>query len=383
LTEEGVREYVGAMRERYQKGSRAEKSRLLDEFCAVTGHHRKAAIRALNRTPGEPGRRRQGRPRRYDVALVPYLVQVWDASGGVCSKRLAPFLPELITQLRRHGEVTIPEPIAEQLLQLSPASIDRLLAPERRRRPRPPVRQAPAPRSIQRLVPIRTFGEWDGVQPGSLQADLVFHSGEQSGGFHLTSLVAVDVATGWIECQPVWGMGKTRVGSAVHHVRQRLPMPLTALHTDNGGEFLNQLLSPWCQREGIALTRGRPYKKNDQAYVEHRNWLAVRRFVGYDRYRSKAAFEQLGTLYTDMRLSLNFFQPMRKLIAKERHGARVTKRYDTAQTPYQRLQHSGVLDAAALQRLQAQYDRLNPVALKQRIDHKLEALWKLAEHQRS
>ena len=351
MTEEGVREYVEAMQERYQKAGRVEKSRLLDEVCAVTGHHRKAAIRALNRKPGTPGQRRRGRPRTYDVALAPYLVQLWDASGGLCSKRLAPFLPELIAQLRRHGEVTIPDPIAAQLLQLSPASIDRLLAPERRRRPRPPVRQAPAQRSIQRLVPIRTFGEWDGVEPGSMQADLVFHSGEQSSGFHLTSLVAVDVATGWIECQPVWGMGKNRVGSAVHHVRQRLPMPLTELHTDNGGEFLNQLLYPWCQREGIALTRGRPYKKNDQAYVEHRNWLAVRRFVGYDRYRSKAAFEQLGTLYTDMRLYLNFFQPMRKLIAKERHGARVTKRYDTAQTPYQRLQRSGVLDAAALHRL--------------------------------
>lgn len=149
--------------------------------------------------------------------------------------------------------------------------------------------------------------------------------------------MAVDVATGWQECVVVWGKGKDRVGGGVHQIRGRLPFPLRELHTDNGGEFINDALYPYCQRHGIHLTRGRPYKKNDQAYVEQRNWSVVRRLVGYHRYSSKAAYEQMGRLYLLVRQYVNFFQPISKLIAKERVGAKVTKRYDVAKTPYQRL----------------------------------------------
>lgn len=186
-------------------------------------------------------------------------------------------------------------------------------------------------------MPVRTFGEWADVTPGALQADLVFHCGQELAGQHLTTLLAIDVATGWTECQAVWGKGQQRVGSAVHHVRTRLPFPLRELHTDNGGEFLNHVLYPWCQQEGIRFTRGRPYKKNDQAYVEQRNWLVVRRLVGYDRYSSQAAYRQLTQLYGLVRLYLNFFQPLRKLLAKERVDGRVQKVYNRAQTPYQRV----------------------------------------------
>ncbi len=151
--------------------------------------------------------------------------------------------------------------------------------------------------AIRALVPVRTFGEWEGVQPGSLQMDLVMHCGESTEGFYLTTLVAVDVATGWSERRAVWGKGKERVGTAVHHTRTALPFPLLEIHTDNGGEFLNDLLYPWCQQEGIRFTRGRPYKKNDQAYVEQKNWTSVRRLVGNDRYASKAAYEALQRVY--------------------------------------------------------------------------------------
>lgn len=379
MTRQSILEYATALRPRYLRAGRSEKSAILNEFCQLTGYHRKAAVRLLRRsaTPGDTSHR--GRPRQYDPELVPLLVRVWEASDRLCSKRLAPFLPELLAALERHGELMLTDDARRQLLHLSPATIDRMLAPVRAARQRLPVTQSHASAALKALVPIRTFGEWRDVQPGSLQADLVFHCGEQVAGFHLTTLVTIDVATGWTECQAVWGKGQQRVGSAVHQVRVNLPMPLRELHTDNGGEFLNGVLYPWCQREGIALTRGRPYKKNDQAYVEQRNWLIVRRLIGYDRYSTKVAYAHLRRLYSLLRLYLNFFQPLRKVIATERAGSRVRKRYDRAQTPYQRLVASGVLSEEGQRLLDQVYYQLNPVALKAEIDTRLDALWKLAD----
>lgn len=195
----------------------------------------------------------------------------------------------------------------------------------------------------------RAFGEWQDVRPGSLQADLVAHCGESTEGFYLASLVAVDVATGWTDCQAVWGKGHHRVSAGVYEIRRRLPMPLRELHTDNGGEFLNHLLVPYCRQDRIHVTRGRPWRKNDQAYAEQKNWAIVRRLIGYDRYTSPAALAQLNAVYSVLRLYWNFFQPLRKLTAKVRHGAQVTKRYDRAQTPYQRLLASGILSEAQRQ----------------------------------
>lgn len=379
MTRHSILEYAAALRPRYLSASRSEKSAILSEFCQLTGYHRKAAIRLLCRTPTPGTAGRRGRPRQYAHTLVPVLVEIWEASDRLCSKRLAPFLPDLVAALERHGELTLTDDARRQILQLSPATIDRMLAPVRAARGRLPLTQSSASAALKSLVPIRTFGEWRDVQPGSLQADLVFHCGEQTAGFHLTTLVTIDVATGWTECQAVWGKGQHRVGSAIHHVRANLPMPLRELHTDNGGEFLNGVLYPWCQRAGIRLTRGRPYTKNDQAYVEQRNWLIVRRLIGYDRYSTKVAHAQLCSLYSLLRLYLNFFQPLRKVIATERAGSRVRKRYDRAQTPYQRLIASGVVSDEGQRLLEQVYQQLNPVALKAEIDASLHALWKLAD----
>ena len=226
---------------------------------------------------------------------------------------------------------------------------------------------------------MRTFGDWQGVRPGAFQADLVAHCGESAAGFFLTSLVAVDVATGWTECEVVWGKAYHHVKEAVRWIYKQSPMRVYAFHTDNGGEFLNHLLLPWCREAGIHVTRGRPYRKNDQAYAEQKNWAIIRRLIGYDRYTSRAAFSELRSLYAVLRLYWNFFQPLRKLTAKVRHGARVTKRYDRAQTPYQRLLASGILTAASRQALAARYAQLNPVALQTKIQDHLTRLWRLAD----
>lgn len=378
MTPCSVREYMAALAPRYRVAARGEKGRLLDEAEQLTGYHRKALVRLVRR-PVERAARQRGRPRQYGPAVRDALARVWEASDRLCTKRLVPFLPELITALERHGELTLRPPIRTQLLELSPATADRLLKDYRTGRRRRPFAQRQALTSLQARVPIRTFGEWSGVTAGAVQADLVAHCGETTAGFYLSSLVMVDVATAWTECRASWGQGKRYVAGAVGHLQNRLPFPLRELHVDNGGEFLNHVLYPYCQQTGIRFTRGRPYHKNDQAWAEQKNGLVVRRLVGYDRYSSKAAHQLLNQIYDQLHLYLNFFQPMRKLLAKRRHGARVTKSYDQAQTPFQRVLAAGVLDPVTRERLEAQFLALNPVALRTEIYRLLALLWKLAD----
>lgn len=379
MTRMTVEEYAAALRPRYQAAGRRDKKRILDEFCQTTGLHRKSAIRLLNREL-RPRLARTGRPRRYGPQVMEPLRLVWETGDRMCGKLLVAVMPTIVCALERYGELKIPPQVRELLLSMSASTIDRLLKKQSIRLSNIlPKSRVPAQQSLRNTVPVRTWSEWKDVQPGSLQADLVFHSGESLHGFHLTTLCAVDVASGWIELQPVWGLGKSRVGAAIHLLRQRLPFALEALHTDNGGEFLNDGLIPWCRREGISFTRGRPYKKNDQAWVEQRNWQSVRRHVGYQRYSTKAAYELLLKLYPLLCLQMNFFRPVRKLIAKERSGAKVAKRYDAPRTPYQRLRTSGVLAVEVLAVLEKRFLALNPAELQKRIDQLLHQLWETAD----
>ena len=378
-----VREYAASLRPRYRLAVRGDKSRLLDEFCRVTRRDRKVAIRLLRHPPKRP-RHGAGRPREYPTTLRPALEQVWEASDYLCSKRLAPFLPELLETLARHEELARSADVRRALLRISPATIDRLLAPVRRQYRRHGIATtSPSVAALRAQVPLRTFGEWAHVPPGHVQADLLAHCGASGHEFFLTSLLAIDVATGWTELQAVWGKGHHRVGAAMQAVRQALPMPLLTLHTDNGGEFLNQLLIPWCREKRIAFTRGRPYRKNDQAYAEQRNGAVLRRYIGYDRYSSRAAFAALQAVHERLRLYVNFFQPLRKLVSKERHGARVVKRYDRAQTPYRRVLASGVLTPERRAALTAQYQGLNPLRVRADLQTRLDTLWKLADGRRT
>jgi len=374
-----VYEYAASLRPRYRLASRRDKSRLLDEFCRITTRHRKVAIALLRHRP-KRARRRAGRPSRYPRTLRPTLEQVWELRDHLCSKRLAPFLPALLGALERHDEVQLSPAQRTALLQISPATIDRLLRPVRRLHRRHGLATTSSSLAALRTqVPLRTFTEWVNVPPGHLQADLLAHCGETTHGFYLTSLLAVDVATGWTELEAVWGKGHSRVGVAVRAVRRALPVPLLSLHTDNGGEFLNHVLVPWCREQGITITRGRPHRKNDQAYVEQKNGAVLRRFIGYHRYSSRAALEALTAVHARLRPYVNFFHPVRKLLSKARHGARVLKRYDRAQTPYQRLLASGVLTPEHSAALTAEYQRLNPVQLRTELQTRLDALWILAD----
>ncbi len=381
VTRDAILEYARAVSPRYLAASKREKGTILDEFCKTTGYHRKSAVRLLCEPPMAV-RTGLGRPQEYGPAVVGALRQVWEASDRLCSKRLAPFVEELVPVLERHGELVVASEVRAQLLEMSASTMDRLLKPYRLLGLRRPYTTRKSPGALKALIPIRTFGDWAGVKPGAVQIDLVAHCGESTEGFYLNTLVSVDVATSWCECEAIWGKGKERVGTGVHKTRLRLPFVLEELHTDNGSEFINDVLYPWCKQEGIRFTRGRAYRKNDQAYVEQKNWSVPRRLIGYDRYSTKVAYEQLQRVYADVRLYVNFFQPVSKLIGKERVGAKVKKQYDGAKTPYRRLLGSGVLEEAKREALAKVYARLNPVKLRAQIDESLEALWKLTDRSR-
>jgi len=373
-------EYVEALRGRYFRASKEEKGKMLDEFIRVTGFHRKAAIRLLNRVSRPTLGKRRGRKRKYGSEVAEALKEVWEASDRLCSQRLKPFIPEMVKVLRRHGEQCIDTSLEAQLCQISRSTIDRLLRPYRRLGGRRPLSTTRPGSLLKRAIPIRTFADWEEDQPGFMETDLVAHCGDNVEGFYLNTLCAVDVASSWTECLVVWGKLQERVRQAVHQMRGRLPFPLLGIDSDNGSEFINQCFYNYCRDEKITLTRSRSYKKNDSCHVEQKNGNVVRRLVGYERYASKASFECLGRVYDLVRLYINFFQPTMKLVAKARNGARVHKVYDTAQTPYQRLIHSGVLSEANKVGLAATYNGLNPIQLLKEINGNLEQLWQLAEH---
>ena len=376
MTRRSIMEYAQVLKNRYLGGSREEKGKMLDEFTEVTGLHRKAAIRLLNRL-GEPKRGKgRGRPRKYGTGLAEALQAVWEASDRLCSKRLQPFLPEMVKVLRQHGEQRIDASTEAQLCRMSPSTIDRLLRPCRRLGGRRGLTTTRPGSLLKSSIPIRTFADWQENKSGFLEVDLVAHCGESTEGFYLNTLCAVDVASGWTECLPVWGKGQIRVKTAVHRARQRLPFTLLGVDSDNGSEFINQSFYTYCHEEKITFTRSRAYKKNDSCHVEQKNGNIVRRIVGYERYDSKAAYACLERVYYCLRLYTNFFQPTMKLWSKTRHGAKVKKVYETAQTPYQRLLRSGVLTEAKKAELAATYGGLNPLQLLDQINGKLEQLWK-------
>jgi hypothetical protein len=376
VTRASIREYLAKQRMRYHAAPRAVRQRLLDEIVAVTGYHRKAIIRCLRETPRpRVGSAPVGRPRQYGPAVAGAARVLWEAAGQIGAKRLQPFVPALLARLTACGELTL-SPATRALVQrLSPATLERLLAPARRTQPRRGLSTTQPGAWLKQQIPIRTFAEWDDAQPGYLEVDLVAHCGDHTDGFFLYTLCAVDVVTGWVELQPVWGKGHKRVKAALHEIRGRLPVTLRGLDSDNGSEFINRPLYYYCFREGIKFTRSRAYRKNDSAHVEQKNGAIVRALIGYDRYASRAAYAQLARVYRLLRLHTNFFQPVQRLVAKTRHGARVRRIHDQAQTPFQRLGHAGALTADRQRELQALYETLNPLRLRRDIDAALGTLW--------
>jgi len=377
VTRESVGEYATRQRERYQQASRVEKGRLLDEVVAVTGFHRKAAIRLLSRRRRRGAGQRRGRPRQYGSDVAEAARVVWEAAGYIGARRLQPFVNELLDRLKACGEARL-HPDTERLLrQASAATLQRLLAPYRSLAPPRGQTITTAGAWLKHQIPVRTFADWDDARPGFLEIDLVAHCGESTQGFYLCTLTSVDIATGWVELQAVWGKGQQRVQGGVHALRRQLPMPLLGLDSDNGSEFINHAFLAYCRQHHITFTRSRPYKKNDSAHVEQKNGALVRHLVGYGRLATRAAHRQLADVYRLVRLQANFFQPVRKLLEKHHEGATLHRRYDRAQTPFQRLCAANILSSAKLQEVTVLYQSLNPLQLQRQLQAELDRLWDL------
>lgn len=377
MTGGSIREYAKAMRVRYWQANRKGKTWILNEFVAVTGYHRKAAIRLLGRADEVVPKARRGRRRKYGPEIVEALRTVWEAGDYLCSKRLHDFMLEWTEVLANHGELKVEPDISEKLCRMSPSTIDRLLQRYRFVRKRRSLSTTKPGSLLKASIPIRTFGEWEEKKPGFLEVDLVAHCGESTEGFYLTTLSAVDIATRWAEYRGVWGKGQSKVGGAIHTLRKRFPFPILGLDSDNGGEFINRDLYRYCLKEKIKFTRSRPYKKNDNAHVEQKNsW--IRRLIGYGRYESREALDLLNRLYEMEHIWANFFQPVSILQSKTRHGAKVSKVYAAAQTPYRRLLASGILSEDQKRELEKRYRDTNPVRLKAEIEATLKQLWKFA-----
>jgi hypothetical protein len=356
-------ELVVALAGRYASSSRKHRGRILDEFVAVSGFHRKHAMRLLR--AGQSGQGAGPRPARriYSEAVRDALIVIWEAADRVCGKRLRPLVPILVEAMERHGHLQLAPEVRDGLVSMSAATIDRALCKVKEQATGGTRRRSASSTGVRHSVPVRTFDGWNDPAPGFMEVDLVAHSGPTAEGSFLQTLTMTDIATGWTECAPLLVREQTVLIAVLSEIRKRMPFPLLGFDTDNDSVFMNETVQSYCKEAGVESTRCRPYRKNDQAWVEQKNGAVVRRIVGYRRYVGLEAAAALGRLYMSVRLYVNFFQPSFKLASKARDGARVTKRYHPPATPYQRLLADPRTSETIRAHLSALQATLDPVRL--------------------
>jgi hypothetical protein len=381
VSAQSKREYVQAIYQRYRRAVRPEKRVMLDEFCKVTGYHRKHAIRVLTRPA--PGAARPARTRRttYSAGTIEALRAIWEAAGYPWSRRLHALLPLWLPWARRR--LRLRAAVEQQLRAISPRQMDRRLGPYRRQLTKRLYGRTKPGSLLKHHIPLKT-DRWDVHVPGFTEIDLVAHCGTFGDGEFVHSLNLTDIHTTWVETAAVLGKSQRAVQAALEELRQALPFRLRGIDSDNGSEFINQHLWDYCQAQEIQFTRGRPYKKDDNAHIEQKNWTHVRKLLGYVRYDSPGAQAAIHALYRhELRVLQNFFLPSVKLRAKVRVGARVRRRYDAPQTPLERLLACPEMCPERAAELRRQRDRLDPFALARAVEQHLERIYALANPQHS
>jgi len=366
-----------AIRERYHSSEKNEKSKILDEFVAITGFHRKHALRVMQKVdlaivPSETVTHK----RIYDEAVKEALVVLWEASDRICGKRLKAIIPVLLESLESHKRLRLDAIVRERVLTVSAATIDRLLRPIRSHsssvKRRRPVRKTRA------KVEVKTFADWENVAPGNLEMDFVAHCGGSMKGSFIHSLVLTDVCSGWTEATPLLMREQSMVVEGLDVLRGRLPILVLGINSDNDSAFINESVIKYCSVKEILFTRSRPYRKNDQAWIEQKNGAVIRHFVGYSRFSGHVAGQTLAHLYRNLRLFVNYFQPSFKLLDKQRDGSKVKKSYSPPTTPCDRLlAHPGV-EARIKEALRAERASLDPMSLLHGVRKSQSALASLA-----
>jgi len=380
------------LRDRYQRLSKKEKTIFLNEFIQLTKYNRSYAARALRikevlgymniagkrlKLVRDNRKIKRKKTKIYDKEVLTALKELWEIFDYICSKRLAPFLSEIIPVLEKWEEIKLDAEVREKLFKISAATIDRLLAPTRKRY-RIKGRSTTRPGTLlKKGIPIRTFTDWDEAKPGFFEVDLVSHDGGAVRGDFIQSLNFTDISTGWDEMIAVKNKAQVWVFAGIKRIKERLPFSILGIDSDNGAEFINDHLLRYCEKEQITFTRSRPYRKNDSCFVEQKNYSVIRRAVGYARYDTDKELNILNELYGYLRLYVNFFQPVRKLIKKERIGSKVIKKYDEAKTPYRRVLASPDIEEEIKMKLKSQYDMLNPAELKRKVTKLQNKLLKL------
>ena len=380
------------LKDRYQRLSKKEKAIFLNEFIQLTSYNRSYAARALRikevlgyiniagkrvKLVRDNRKIKRKKEKIYDKKVLNALKEIWKICDYICSKRLAPYLSEIIPVLEKWREIKLKPKVREKLLKISAATIDRLLT-ETRKRFRIKGRSTTRPGSLlKKSIPIRTFADWDEKVPGFFEVDLVSHDGGATRGDFNQSLNFTDIATGWEEMVAVKNKAQVWVFTGIKEIEGRLPFSILGLDSDNGAEFINAHLIRYCEERKITFTRSRPYRKNDSCFVEQKNYSVIRRAVGYARYDTDKELSILNELYGYLRLYVNFFQPVRKLIKKERTGSKVIKRYDEAKTPYRRVLASPDIKEEIKMKLENKYAMLNPAELKRKITKLQNRLLKL------
>lgn len=375
------KEYRGVVRERYWKAhSKKEKSRILDEYCSNTGHARKYAIRKLMASEHSDVRAKRRRGAVYDGEVTAALAKTWEIFDYPCGQRLKPIIERETDRLRGFGELSISDEVARKLKTMSSATIDRKLKHQKQVLHFSWSKGGHKPGSmLAQKIAVR-LTEWDTAKVGYIEADLVFHCGASTLGEHVCTVSATEISSGWWEGEPIMGKHQDQCFRALKEIRQRCPFVWKGLDSDNGQEFINETLYKYCDREKLEFTRSRPCHKNDNAYIEQKNWTHVRKVVGHLRYDTVGELAIIGDLYRhELRLYKNFFQPVMKLVSKERIGGKIRRRYDVPKTPHERLANSGQILAETKDRLDALYQDLNPAQLKRDIASKLERLYRTHE----
>ncbi len=376
-------EYLRAIYERYRTAGRKAKHVILSEFCANTGYNRKYAVRLLNGPPPEKHKERPKRRRglSYGQEALAVLRAVWEAAGYPWSMRLKALLPLWMPWIRKRFHLR-PE-IERQLLKISPRQIDRRLKAQKTERRRRIYGRTKPGYLLKHHIPVKT-DRWDVRKPGFTEVDLVSHSGNSATGEFAHSLNVTDIHTTWTESRAVLGRGEEAVQRALNEIATGLPFPLLGVDSDNGSEFINWHLKSWCEQKQIQLTRGRPYKKDDNAHIEQKNWTHVRKLLGWDRYDTHEAVAAMNDFYRhELRLWLNLFLPSVKLVRKVRVGSKVRRVYDGARTPFERVQACAQADPRKVAQLERLSASLDPFELGRVIERKLDRVYRLANRRLS